>query len=84
MLAARAAENGWQGVLIYGCVRDVEILDTIDLGIKALASCPLRSNKRGEGQLNVPLRFASVRFAPGSSLYADRNGIVVSLEKLPI
>jgi regulator of ribonuclease activity A len=80
MLAARACENGWQGIVIYGCVRDVEILDTIDLGVKALAAYPVRSNKRGEGQLNIAVRFAGVEFLPGGFVFADRNGVVVSGE----
>ena len=84
LLAGRAFENGWQGIVIYGCVRDVEILDTIDIGIKALAVFPVRSQKRGEGQLNVAVQFAGVHCAPGNSLYADRNGFVVAEEELPL
>ena len=82
LLAAMAAENGWQGVLINGCVRDVEILRTIDLGVRALNCHPLKSNKRNEGQLNVPLRFAGVNFEPGQYLYADDNGIIIAQKEL--
>ena len=82
LLAAMAAENGWQGVLINGCVRDVEILKSIDLGIPALNCHPLKSNKRNEGQLNVPVRFAGVDFEPGMFLYADENGIVIANKNL--
>ena len=78
MLAARAADNGWQGLVIYGCVRDVEILSTIDIGIKAIKGYPVRSNKRGEGQQDVPLAFASVRIRPGDWLYADTNGVIIA------
>jgi regulator of ribonuclease activity A len=77
MLAAKAVENGWQGVLINGCVRDVEILETIDLGVKALNCHPVKTDKRGEGRLNVPVRFAGVCFKPGQYLYADKNGTVI-------
>ena len=83
-LAAAAAGNGWQGVLINGCVRDVEILETIDLGVKALAVCPVRTDKRGEGQFEVPLRFAGALMEPGHFLYADANGIVVARRNLDI
>ena len=82
MLGAMAAQNGWQGVVINGCVRDVEILKSIDLGVRALNCHPLKSNKRNEGQLNVPVRFAGVNFKPGQYLYADENGIIVSNTKL--
>ena len=84
MLAAMAADNGWQGLLIYGCVRDVEIVDTIDLGVLALNCYPQKSNKRNEGQRGIPVRFAGVNFLPGSYLYADRNGVIVAPEKLDI
>ncbi|MGB5257390.1 MAG: ribonuclease E activity regulator RraA, partial [Woeseiaceae bacterium] len=36
IIAAKAAKNGWSGVVIYGAVRDVVELAKIDLGIKAL------------------------------------------------
>jgi regulator of ribonuclease activity A len=77
-----AVQNGWQGVLVNGCVRDVEILKGMDLGVRALNCYPLKSNKRGEGQLNVTTRFAGVSFEPGQYLYADENGIVVASQKL--
>jgi regulator of ribonuclease activity A len=77
MLAAKAAENGWRGVVINGCVRDVEILETIDLGVKALNCHPVKTDKRGKGQLNVPVCFAGVSFKPGQHLYADKNGAVI-------
>jgi len=82
LLGAMAVENGWQGLLINGCVRDVEILKNMDLGVRALNSYPLKSNKRNEGQLNIAIRFAGVNFEPGQYLYADENGIVIASEQL--
>jgi len=84
ILGAMAEKNAWEGLLIYGCVRDVEFLKSIDIGVSALNCYPLKSNKRNEGQLNIPVRFAGVDFEPGQYLYADENGIVVSREKLDI
>ena len=78
LLAARAARNGWQGLVINGCVRDVEILESIELGVKALNSHPVKTEKRGEGQLNVPVEFAGVTIHPGQFLYADANGVAVA------
>ena len=83
-LAASAAQNGWQGLLIYGCVRDVEILETIDLGIKALNSIPVKTDKRGEGQLDLPVHFAGAQIVPGEYLYADVNGVIVAVRNLEI
>ena len=84
MLAASAAENGWQGLLINGCVRDVEILKTIDLGVKALNSHPAKTDKRGEGQPGVDITFAGATIRSGNYLYADVNGIVVAGRNLGI
>lgn len=84
LLAAAAVENGWSGLVINGCVRDVEILETLPLGIRAMNCHPLKTEKRGEGQLNVPVNFAGVRFRPGHFLYADRNGIIVANQNLGI
>ena len=84
LLAAKAAENNWSGLVINGCVRDVEILETIDLGIRALNCHPLKTEKKGEGQLNVAVSFAGVRFNPGSFLYADANGMVLACKDLGV
>lgn len=77
-LAALAADNGWAGLVVYGCVRDVDELARIDVGIHALASHPLRSIKRGQGLRDVPVDFAGVRFVPDQFLYGDRNGLLVA------
>ncbi|MFC1688709.1 ribonuclease E activity regulator RraA [Pseudomonadota bacterium] len=84
LLAVAAAENGWQGLLINGCVRDVEILETIDLGVKALNCFPVKTEKRGEGQLNVNVAFAGARIQPGNFLYSDTNGVVVAQRNLSV
>lgn len=84
LLAAAAVENGWQGLLINGCVRDVEILKTISLGVKALNPHPLKTDKRGEGQRDVNVTFAGVTIRPGNYLYADANGVVVATRNLEV
>ncbi|MFJ2981909.1 MULTISPECIES: ribonuclease E activity regulator RraA [unclassified Pseudomonas] len=78
MLAEKAAKNGWEGLVVYGCVRDVDILIQTGVGVQALASHPRKSNKRGVGELNVPVTFAGVTFRPGEYVYADNNGVIVS------
>jgi len=84
LLAAKAVENGWQGLLINGCVRDVEILETLDLGIKALNSHPVKTEKRGEGQLDVAVELAEARIEPGQFLDADANGVIGARHDLGI
>src|SRR5690554_5057079 len=65
MLAAKAAEKGWEGLIIYGCVRDVDELAKIDLGVQALAPHPMKTDKRDIGDLDVEVTFAGVCFRPG-------------------
>lgn len=78
MLAEKAAQNGWEGIVVYGCVRDVDVLAQTHLGVQALASHPMKTDKRGIGDLNIPVTFCGVTFRPGDYLYADNNGIIVS------
>ena len=78
MLAEKAAKNGWEGIVVYGCVRDVDVLAQTDLGIQALASHPMKTDKRGIGDLNVAVTFGGVTFRPGEFIYADNNGVIIS------
>lgn len=81
-LGAAAARNGWVGVVIDGSVRDVAELETQAVGIRALASMPLPTEKRNQGQANVVVEIQGVRIAPGDWLYADQDGIVVGATQL--
>ncbi len=77
-IAVLAAGNGWSGVVIYGCVRDTHEIDAVDLGVRALASCPRKSTKRGLGESDVPLYLAGIDINPGDYLYADADGLIVA------
>lgn len=81
-LARKAADNGWAGIIVYGCVRDVDELAAMDLGIQALASIPLKSVKRDIGLRDEPVTFGGVTFTPGEFAYADNNGVLASTEAL--
>jgi len=82
LLAAAALENGWQGVVINGCIRDSAEIATMDLGVKALACIPLRGNNDGTARLNVDLSFLDAVFRPGEYLYSDEDGIILSATAL--
>lgn len=81
-LGAAAARNGWAGVVIDGCVRDVAELAACDTGIRALAAMPLPTEKRGEGQRDVAVQLQGVWVRPGDWLYADEDGMVVLAQPL--
>ncbi len=82
LLAALALKNGWFGIVVNGCIRDSVDIAGIDIGLKALGTHPLKSLKRNEGQRDITVAFAGVRFEPGHHLYADHDGIVISREAL--
>lgn len=77
MVATLGVESGWAGIIINGSVRDREVLATLPIGIRALASNPRKSNKAGDGAIDVEVEFGGVIFRPGDHLYADLDGIVV-------
>ncbi|MGZ3419861.1 MAG: ribonuclease E activity regulator RraA [Polyangiales bacterium] len=81
-LAALAEKNGWSGIVVFGAVRDTRELATAKVGVKALAPHPKKSIKKGAGERDVPVTFASVTFNPGAWLYADEDGIIVSESRL--
>ena len=82
MLAEQAARNGWAGLVIYGAIRDVDEIGNTALGVAALGTTPLKTEKLGVGQRDVPVSFGGVTIVPGEYVYADNNGVIVSAESL--
>lgn len=82
MLAEKAVANGWEGIIMYGCIRDVDAIAELDLGVQALGSHPMKTDKKGIGELNVEVTFGGVTFVPGEFVYADNNGVIASSEAL--
>ncbi len=81
-LAALAAENGWGGIVVNGCIRDVEQIRKTAIGVWALATNPRKTIKRGQGLRDVTVHFAGVTFISGHYLYADPDGILVAARRL--
>ncbi|MBV8122607.1 MAG: ribonuclease E activity regulator RraA [Burkholderiaceae bacterium] len=76
-LAASAARQGWAGLLIHGCVRDLAELREADVGILALGHVPLPTDRKGQGVADVVLQIGGVWVRPGDFLYADEDGVVL-------
>jgi regulator of ribonuclease activity A len=70
------------GVIIYGCVRDTVELGSLDTGILALGSNPLKSRKEGKGDRSIPVTFGGIDWKPGEYVYADEDGVIVSSKPL--
>ncbi len=81
-LALLGVNNGWAGVIVYGCIRDAKAIGQMDIGAFALATHPLKSVKRGVGERDIPVSFGGVSFVPGQYVYADEDGVIVSATAL--
>ncbi len=77
-IAELAVKNQWEGVVIYGCIRDSVAIAALPLGVRALDTNPKKSVKRNEGTRDLVLNFGGVDFTPGHWLYADEDGVLVS------
>jgi len=80
--AAEAINNEWEGIIVHGLVRDSVAINGMEIGIRALGVCPLKSIKNGVGDSNLIVTFSGVTFTPGEHLYADEDGVIVVKEKL--
>jgi len=81
-LAALAAANGWAGVVVFGAIRDSAAIGAMALGVKALGTCPRKTEKSGQGQRDVALAFGGVAIRPGDWVCADEDGVVFADEAL--
>jgi regulator of ribonuclease activity A len=81
-LAQKAVDSGWSGLIVYGCLRDSAAIARMPLGVKAIGTCPLKTDRRNEGQRDARVRFAGATFRPGEFVYADEDGIVVARRSL--
>jgi regulator of ribonuclease activity A len=79
MVAADLVKQHWAGIVIYGSIRDVDEIRALEtLGVQALGTHPRKTQKRNEGQVNIPVTFAGVTIFPGDYIACDNNGIVVN------
>jgi regulator of ribonuclease activity A len=69
-------------VVIDGCVRDVAELAVLDVGIRALASIPMATERKNQGLQDLAVQIQGVWVHPGDWLYADADGIVISATQL--
>lgn len=82
MLAEQASVNGWSGLIIYGCIRDVDEIMATDIGVQALGTHPMKTEKKGIGEIDIAVTFGGVTFNPGDYLYADNNGVIIASQAL--
>ena len=82
MIAQLAIDNAWAGIVVFGCIRDAQVIDGMPIGIKALATNPRKSVKREAGVTDVRVFIDGVPVNPGDYLYSDHDGIVIADHEL--
>ncbi len=83
-LAQLAVDNGWEGIIVYGAVRQIQQLENLDIGIHALAPIPVSADESSAGESDVPVNFGGVTFFPEDYIYTDLTGIILSQEPLDL
>ena len=83
-LAQLAVDNGWEGIIVYGAVRQIQQLENLDIGIHALAPIPVSADESSAGESDIPVNFGGVTFFPEDYSYADLTGIILSQELLDL
>lgn len=81
-LGVLAEKNGWAGIVVNGCIRDSEEINGCDIGLRALATHPQRSIRKGVGEKDLQVTIAGVTVRPGDWIYADADGVLVAAAKL--
>ena len=81
-LALLAVNNGWSGIVVNGCIRDSVEINACAIGVRALATHPQKSIKKGVGETQLRVMIAGVAVRPGNWIYADQDGVLVAQEKL--
>ncbi|NRR32383.1 ribonuclease E activity regulator RraA [Oxalobacteraceae bacterium] len=81
-LGLLAQDNGWAGIVVYGCIRDTDEINSCEIGVRALAAHPQKSSKKGVGERNVRVHIRGVAVNPGDWIYADADGVLVAQQKL--
>ena len=84
MIAEAGVKNNWSGIVINGYVRDIEILGSLNIGVQALGTMPVRSEKKNRGQIGVDISFGGLTFSSGDYVYADNNGLLLSKRELDL
>ena len=77
LMARKARNKGVAGIVIDGCVRDIEELRMLDFPIYCRGVSPRGPYKNGPGEINVPISVGGQVVFPGDIILGDGDGLVV-------
>lgn len=69
--------KGLAGVVVDGCLRDWDGIETLDMPIYAKGITPQGPWKNGPGEINAPIACGGQVVFPGDVIAGDKDGIVV-------
>lgn len=72
-----AEKKGIAGIVVDGCLRDLDGIETLDMPVYAKGVTPQGPFKFGPGEVNAPIACGGQVVFPGDILVGDRDGIVV-------
>ncbi len=78
MIAEIMRSSNWAGIIINGAIRDSADIDKMDVGVRCLATSPVKSSKEGAGAAGVKIHFGGVHIKPGDFVYCDEDGVLFS------
>lgn len=77
IMTAWARQRGLAGMVIYGAIRDVDIVGKSDFPVYACGYAHRGPYRDGPGELNVPIALGGMIVSPGDLVVGDSNGVVV-------
>jgi len=77
-LAQIACDRQLAGIIVHGCIRDSKEISMMPIGVVALGTCPRKSKKEGKGARDTIVHFGDIEWKPGTYVYVDEDGVIVS------
>ncbi len=81
-IASLAIKNNWEGIIVYGSIRDTATIAKLNIGLKALDVYPISKTTSIDWETQINVTFAGTVFKPGEFVYSDEDGIIISKEAL--
>ena len=72
-----AIKAGAAGIVVDGCIRDVELLENNDFPVYAIGVTPRGPYKNGPGEINVDITCGGQVVHPGDLVLGDADGITI-------
>jgi len=77
LMISYCAKRKLGGVIVDGCIRDVDMISQLDFPVYAKGVTPNGPYKNGPGEINTPVVIGGRTVCPGDIIVGDEDGIVV-------